>query len=138
MPAQSLTLLNDRLVIDLARRWAERTVGPGSPAASLGDGAAKQRIAKMFIEALGRDPNDDEMATCIGYLRRGMGQDQVVRREADRLAREATRCRDQLAAITGAARQRLLAGQGADGAAPCHRSRPICRPRWPAGISTPT
>ncbi len=67
VPAQSLTLMNDRWVIEQARHWAEDvTCDP-----SLSDDC--RRIDHMFLTALGRPPSAEETEQCRQFLE---GRDQ--------------------------------------------------------------
>ncbi len=62
VPAQSLTLLNDRFVIDCARNWAERLV------AEKADATPDERIRRMFATAFAREPSTHEIAASRKYL----------------------------------------------------------------------
>ncbi len=61
VPAQSLTLLNDPLVIELARRWSRAEIGRKAP-------DAETRIRAMFTRALARPPGDDELRASAAFL----------------------------------------------------------------------
>lgn len=54
VPAQSLAMLNDPFVIDMAKRWGESL-------ANRGDASREERITAMFAIALGREPSKDEL-----------------------------------------------------------------------------
>ena len=60
VPAQSLTLMNDPFVIGLADHWARELVRGGSE--------APERIGHMFETALGRPPDEFELALSREYL----------------------------------------------------------------------
>ena len=62
VPAQSLTLLNDRFVIECARSWAERLVAEKS------DATSEDRIRRMFATAFAREPAEREIAASRKYL----------------------------------------------------------------------
>jgi hypothetical protein len=62
VPAQSLALLNDPFVIDLAGSWANRVLA-GAPNASL-----ESRVSGMFESAFGRPPRPDELESVRNYL----------------------------------------------------------------------
>ncbi len=62
VPAQSLTLLNDRFVIECARHWAERLVSEKS------DPTPEDRIRRMFAAAFAREPSAKEIAPSRKYL----------------------------------------------------------------------
>jgi Protein of unknown function (DUF1553)/Protein of unknown function (DUF1549)/Planctomycete cytochrome C len=61
VPAQALALLNDPLVMHLARLWAEQLVS--SPHQS-----DRQRIACLFEAAFARPPSNDEVRRCLAFL----------------------------------------------------------------------
>ncbi len=69
VPAQALTLLNDPLVHQEARRWAEREL-----AVELADSA---RLVAMFEQAFTRPPTASESRSLLAYLeqRRAAGSD---------------------------------------------------------------
>ncbi|MEM7387384.1 MAG: DUF1553 domain-containing protein, partial [Verrucomicrobiota bacterium] len=60
VPGQSLTLLNNEFVLNMAGKWAE----------SLGDESSSvERITLMFQAALGRPPGDRELTRSLDFLR---------------------------------------------------------------------
>lgn len=65
VPAQALILLNDPLVIELARGWSERALKqiPGSTGPSL-----TERIEWMYASGFGRLPTDDELKAATLFL----------------------------------------------------------------------
>ncbi|MGC3971702.1 MAG: DUF1553 domain-containing protein [Pirellulales bacterium] len=77
VPGQALTMLNDLLVVELAQYWAKSQI----------DGPTKNsedRIARMYTEAFGRKPDQDELASAVTYVDDLMKTHQVA--EKDRLA----------------------------------------------------
>jgi hypothetical protein len=62
VPAQALVLMNGGFVREQARRRAERLV------AEWGDVAADERLRRLFVEALGRAPEADELARSAAFL----------------------------------------------------------------------
>ena len=133
VPAQSLTLLNDPVVVDAAQRWAARIIGPGVNPVSFDDRAIQQRIVRMFTEALAREPTADELSRSIDYLRSSMGQDEDAQREVSRLTRETARCRSALEAIASPVRQRLFdqrGGEDSAAATPAAAALPAPIARW--------
>ncbi len=60
VPAQSLTMLNDPFVIEQSARWAESLIAEGAP--------TEQRIRRMFVLALSREPDADELQASVDYL----------------------------------------------------------------------
>jgi len=61
VPAQSLTLLNDPFVIEVAGGWARAEQARATPDAAT-------RIRGMFVRAFARHPTDEELATSLAYL----------------------------------------------------------------------
>ena len=62
MPAQSLALLNDPFVIDLAKQWAAALIR-WNP-----DASPEIRVQTMFTAALGREASADELSRSVVYL----------------------------------------------------------------------
>ena len=60
VPAQSLALLNDPFVIDLARAWAARLIARQPD--------ADARVREMFAGAFARQPSADELAKSRAFL----------------------------------------------------------------------
>jgi hypothetical protein len=61
VPAQALTLMNDPFLVQQARVWADRTrKDPAVP--------ATESVERMYREAFGRPPGDDERAAALGFL----------------------------------------------------------------------
>ncbi len=60
VPAQSLAMLNDPFVREMARRWAERLVTSRMPRA--------ERVRTMLASALGRACDDAELAAALRHL----------------------------------------------------------------------
>lgn len=55
VPAQALILLNDAFVVQSAQRWADQLLQDGSA-------TPEERVRGLFISALGREPDNDELA----------------------------------------------------------------------------
>ncbi len=129
VPAQSLTLLNDRLVINLAQQWADSVAGPPAKAASLDEAATKERISRMFVTAFARPPTADELSQSLKYLRGNVGLNSAVRQEIARLTDAAASIRDKIEALTAPARDSLVARRREKAArAPAARSPAIAAP----------
>ena len=62
VPAQSLTLLNDRFVIECARTWADRMVAENA------DVSPDDRIRRMFATVFAREPAEREISGSKKYL----------------------------------------------------------------------
>jgi hypothetical protein len=62
VPVQALILMNDPFVVAMADHWAGRLLvdGRSQPA---------ERMAAMFREALGREPDSDELSLWVGAVR---------------------------------------------------------------------
>jgi hypothetical protein len=111
VPAQSLALLNDRFVINLAQHWANSVAGPPAKSASLDDEAVKSRIGQMFVMALGRPATTDELNQSFEYLRSSAQLGDSARREIERLESEAAATREKIEALAAPVRERLLAAR---------------------------
>ena len=61
VPAQSLTLMNDPFVIEQSAHWAKRLVAQGRA-------SSRERIGRMFLEALGRRPSAEEVRKSKRFL----------------------------------------------------------------------
>ena len=83
VPGQSLALLNDPFVIDLARAWARELIRQNATATASAETATDTRVKSMFATAFARPPSAAELAKSRAYL-------------AD-LARDASVPADQLA-----------------------------------------
>ena len=66
VPAQGLILMNDPLVVELARRWSSRLLKEP-------DRDAKERIVELFESALARPPSDLEVDALAGFVEDGGG-----------------------------------------------------------------
>ncbi len=62
VPNQSLALLNDPFVIEMARQWSERAIDDGAT-------APEERAARMFAAALARPPQPAETARLVRFGR---------------------------------------------------------------------
>jgi hypothetical protein len=60
VPAQALALMNNPLVIDQARLWAERVQASGSD--------PSQRVAAMYLAAFGREATAEEIAAAVSFV----------------------------------------------------------------------
>ncbi len=65
VPAQSLILLNDPLVVELSRGWALRALKNVS---QTGREGIKKRVAWMYLTGFGREPTPKESQTAIAFL----------------------------------------------------------------------
>lgn len=62
VPAQSLALMNDKLVFELASTWAERLI------ADMPDASAEERVVHMYWSSVGRPPTDEEVRVTLATL----------------------------------------------------------------------
>jgi hypothetical protein len=61
VPAQALALMNNPLVLEQARLWAQRVLeNPGRTAA--------ERVGEMYLTALGRAPDDAELQMALAFV----------------------------------------------------------------------
>jgi cytochrome c553 len=66
VPAQSLIMLNDELVREMANRWSEQIVkAPGSDA---------NRVETMYRTAFGRTPTEQELNAALKFIRSSIDQ----------------------------------------------------------------
>ena len=63
MPDQALALLNDPLVLAVAKQWGERLVVDNTQ-------SIEQRISSMVLEALSREVRNDELARFVQLANR--------------------------------------------------------------------
>ena len=62
VPAQALILMNDPFVLDMSKRWAERTLKESA------DFTPGQRIERLYLDALTRSPTAVEQAEALAFL----------------------------------------------------------------------
>lgn len=110
VPAQSLTLLNDPFVRDLAGRWAARV-----EAAHAEPGP---RIDAMYRGALARPPTEVERRNALGFVERAKEEQAAAVRERAEAAAAVERVSARLAELESAATARVRAGRAAAGPAP--------------------
>lgn len=60
VPAQSLTMLNDAFVIDQSAKWSASLITDGA--------TSEQRVRRMFVVAVSREPDTDELQASLDYL----------------------------------------------------------------------
>lgn len=61
VPAQALILMNDPLVIEQSKRWADRTLADASQ-------SPDQRIESLYLTAFARRPTDAEKSEALSFL----------------------------------------------------------------------
>jgi hypothetical protein len=103
VPAQSLTMLNDKFVNGLADSWAARVLTDKEPRND------QQRIDLMFAQAFGRTASDEERLVVIGYLAELRGSSLKLARQLEVLKSELAIHDSTIAAIKQPIRDRLLA-----------------------------
>ncbi len=119
VPGQSLTLLNDPAVLDLAQHWADRL--DKNPTLT----NASSRIETMFIEAFGRTPLASEIERAQQFVNWTETQRNEAGKERSRLEVSVSNAAARLKAISSAASQRILAQRKEAGAA---SSSPLPKP----------
>ncbi len=77
VPAQALIMMNDPLVIEQARKWAERVLRDG-------ERSTEQRIARLYEDALCRPPTPTETAAARDFLREQGREYQLAPEAAER------------------------------------------------------
>ncbi len=60
VPAQALILMNDPFVHQMADIWGKQL--------ALAAGTAKEKIARMYLQAFSRQPTDQEVGACLTFL----------------------------------------------------------------------
>jgi len=116
VPGQSLTLLNDPFVIELAEHWAGRVQGqPGSAETAT-------RIQSMFVNALGRPASSAELKRSKKFLEWSAKQHSVVRLEKASLDKTIQQSSARIAEMKSGAKRRLLAEQRKPVSAPVRAS----------------
>lgn len=65
VPAQALILLNDPLVVELSRKWGERSIQNVS---GIGREALTQRIDWMYLTGFGRHPTKEESEAATAFV----------------------------------------------------------------------
>ncbi|MEQ8764027.1 MAG: DUF1553 domain-containing protein [Planctomycetota bacterium] len=119
VPAQSLTLLNDPFILELADRFGALAAGRIEK--------DRDRLVTMFETALARRPESGEVEALADYLaecRSALARDGLRRREIDE---ELTAASFAIESILEPVRERLLEGRLAAG----DRAGPSPIARWP-------
>jgi hypothetical protein len=70
VPAQSLALMNDPFVLEVAVAWAKKILATPELLTN------EERVRLMSLEAFGRIPSDEEMAIMLSFLAEGQPQEQ--------------------------------------------------------------
>jgi hypothetical protein len=96
VPAQSLTMLNDKRVQSWAKGWAQRS-----------SGADEARVKQMFAEAFGRSPNSKELAGSLDFIKASMHGGDEQRNELAKLEAKAKQLHERIEAILGPVRDKL-------------------------------
>ena len=82
VPAQALILMNDPLVIEQAKRWADRTLADASL-------TPEQRIESMYLTAFTRRPTDREKLEAWSFLASYSGSPPDAKADPNKAPREA-------------------------------------------------
>ena len=81
VPAQALILMNDPLVIEQAKRWAERTLADSTQ-------TAEQRIESMYLTAFTRRPTNPEVREALSFLTSHPGSPSDAKSDSNKVPRE--------------------------------------------------
>ncbi len=103
VPAQSLTMLNDRFVIGLSAQWMKKL----STDSSLKDD--KLRITRIFESALGRPPSAQELVSAQGFIANLENQYKTFTEASKNLQQKIADLNAQKTNILEPVRKRLLA-----------------------------
>jgi len=82
VPAQALILMNDPLVIEQAKRWADRTLADSTQ-------TAEQRIESLYLSAFTRRPTDREKLEAWSFLASYSGSPPDAKSDPNNAPREA-------------------------------------------------
>ena len=107
VPAQSLTMMNDKRVSDLATSWGTRV----NNAPSLNQ---EQRIEQMFLQAFGRRPTSSEVSEIAAYLEGTAQHYERLLAQVTSLKQQIRDSQTAIEAITQPTRQRLVEALGKD------------------------
>ena len=82
VPAQALILMNDPLVIEQAKRWADRTLADSTQ-------TPEQRIESLYLSAFTRRPTDREKLEAWSFLASYSGSPPDAKSDPNKAPREA-------------------------------------------------
>ncbi len=102
VPGQSLTLLNDPFVMDLADHWANDLMKRA------GSETAAQRIEAMFVRSLGRSPSTSELERAERFVAWAAAQRKEISAERTRVEETIKQAQARLEALSVAATQEAL------------------------------
>ena len=102
VPGQSLTLLNDPLVIRAAEQWGVRFDDDSKP---------DTIVTQMFRSALGRLPTKEERRSAIAFLDTMKAGRQAANAERSTLERSLKRLREKATGLESNARDRMVAAR---------------------------
>ncbi|MDZ4289827.1 MAG: DUF1553 domain-containing protein, partial [Prosthecobacter sp.] len=101
VPAQSLALLNNPIISNWAAGWARQIVKQEKD-----DGA---RVRRMFMQALGRDADDREVAASLAFVKASAGVGVTQRQELATLESQSADLRKRVDDLLTPARAKLTA-----------------------------
>ncbi len=104
VPAQSLTMLNNPFVLDLARAWGERVEQL--------EGGTDARLREMFEKAFGRPPDPEEARKAAAFLQDLEDQREAFEKDRGQLQVSLTKAQRELERLLSDARERVLADRG--------------------------
>ncbi len=104
VPAQSLTMLNDPFVIEIANRWANHSESDKLD-------SIRSRVESMFAEATGRLPGDKELDTIVEYHSAVLTQIKTEIAARKQLGNAASELAEEINNLIVPAREKLLAAK---------------------------
>lgn len=99
VPAQSLALLNDPVIMNWASSWAKQAIQEPND---------NQRIERMFAQALGRRPSADETAASLKFVEASAVTAQEQQRELAEIESKATEIQNQIDGVLVPLRASLM------------------------------
>jgi hypothetical protein len=114
VPAQSLTMLNDRQVAGYATAWARRVLA--LPVDAEPEASRRARVQEIFRTAFGRAATNVEVDRSLQYLAATRQRFEEQQQRVASLRREAAERRRRIDALKSPVRERLLEARRGDGA----------------------
>ncbi len=106
VPAQSLTLMNDRAVEQYARSWANQIVN--SPKAM----SNADRVRRIYLQAFSRPPTKGELRGALQFVEQVKAEDDLRRSRLAKIMKQTNQHRQAIQAIKQPIRDRLTQSDG--------------------------
>ncbi len=106
VPAQSLALLNDPFVIDLAKTWSQRVRQDPQLTSD------EERVKFMLTAAVAREPSAAEIQLALKFVESAKADQASVAKLVEAKQLEISKLRQQVSDLLEPARQKLLAKRG--------------------------